>query len=162
MTATKVFLGIGSNIDRDKAIIKSINLLREAFGQLDISPVFESEAVGFSGNNFYNLVVSFTTLLSLDQVIDIYKDIEDQCGRERTGPKFSARKLDIDPLLYDDLICDQPVQLPRDEILANAYVLWPLSIIAPDQLHPITRRSFAEHWKNYDKKQKLWQVEMSF
>lgn len=158
MTTTKVFLGIGSNIDRKNAIKKSIKLLQKAFGRLDISPVFESEAVGFSGDNFYNLVVSFSTLLSLDQVIDIYKDIEDLCGRDRTGPKFSARSLDIDPLLFGDLICKKPVQLPRDEILGNAYVLWPLSIIAPNQRHPVTGLSFAEHWQSYDKQQKLWQI----
>ena len=156
---TKVFLGIGSNIDRDNSIKKALADLQDEFGDLDISPTFESEAVGFSGDNFYNLVVSFSTELSLKDVIKIYKDIEDQSGRDRTVPKFSARILDIDPLLYGDLICEIPVQLPRDEIIENAYVLWPLSIMAPDHIHPESGLSFAEHWQNYDKQQKLWQVE---
>ena len=162
MTMVKVFLGIGSNIDRENAIIKAITLLQDEFCELDISPVFESEAVGFSGDNFYNLVVSFTTTLPLLKIIEIYKDIEDQLGRDRSGPKFSARALDIDPLLYGDLISTRPVQLPRDEVLANAYVLWPLSIIAPDKIHPETGISMAEHWQNYEGNQKLWQVEIEF
>ena len=158
MSVTKVFLGIGSNIDRIRAISTALVLLQQAFGKLDISPTFESEAVGFSGDNFYNLVVSFSTSLPLVEIVKIYKSIEDESGRNRSDPKFSARTLDIDPLLYGDLICNSPVQLPRDEILKNAYVLWPLSIMAPAYIHPETGLSFAEHWKIYSKEQKLWKV----
>ena len=162
MAMVKVFLGLGSNIDRENAIVNALTLLQDEFCELDISPVFESEAVGFSGDNFYNLVVSFVTSLSLQEVINIYKKIEDQLGRDRSGPKFSSRTLDIDPLLYGDLVCSKPVQLPRDEILENAYVLWPLSIIAANQLHPETGLSFTEHWEKYDCQQNLWQVDIAF
>jgi 2-amino-4-hydroxy-6-hydroxymethyldihydropteridine diphosphokinase len=158
MSDTKVFLGIGSNIDRTRAISSALSLLHKAFGKLDISPTFESEAVGFCGDNFYNLVVSFSTSQSLAEIVKVYKSIEDGSGRNRSDPKFSARTLDIDPLLYGDLICNSPVQLPRDEILKNAYVLWPLSIIAPESIHPETGLSFAEHWKQYTNEQKLWKV----
>ena len=159
---TQVFLGIGSNIDKENAIPQALLLLEKQFGELVISPTFESESVGFAGDNFYNLVVSFNTDVSLQEVVSTYKDIEDQLGRDRSGPKFSARSLDIDPLLYGDLICDEPVQLPRGEVLENAYVLWPLSIIAPDHKHPLTGRSYIDHWKSYDNDQKLWQVETSW
>jgi len=162
MTTQKVFLGIGSNIDRENAIAEALSLLSNYFGELVISPTFESESVGFLGDNFYNLVVAFSTSNTLQQVVDVYKAIEDKLGRDRSGVKFSARTLDIDPLLYGDLICEQPAQLPRDEILENAYVLWPLSLIAPDQLHPETGISFAKHWQDYDKNQKLWQVTTSW
>ncbi len=155
----KVFLGIGSNIDKETAIYKALTLLDKAFGTLQISPVFESEAVGFDGENFYNLVVSFETTLQLSQIIDIYKEIEDKLGRDRSGPKFSARTLDIDPLLYGDNVSNQPIILPREEILENAFVLWPLSLIAPTQKHPLTGKSFAEHWVNYEKQQNLWQID---
>ena len=156
---TQVFLGIGSNIDKEKAIPQALELLEKEFGELVISPTFESESVGFAGDNFYNLVVSFYTDFSLQEVVASYKNIEDQLGRDRSGPKFSARSLDIDPLLYGDLICDEPVELPRGEVLENAYVLWPLSIIAPDHKHPLTGRSYSEHWDDYDNEQKLWQVD---
>jgi len=159
MSKTTVFLGIGSNIDRTQAISTALNFLQKALGKLDISPTFESEAVGFSGDNFYNLVVSFSTSLPLVEIVKIYKKIEDDSGRDRSDPKFSARTIDIDPLLYGDLICSKPVQLPRDEILNNAYVLWPLSIIAPEHIHPETGLSFAEHWTKYNNSQKLWKVD---
>ncbi len=155
----KVFLGIGSNIDKEMAIYKALTLLDKAFGTLQISPVFESEAIGFDGNNFYNLVVSFETTLQLSQIIVIYKEIEDKSGRDRSGPKFSARTLDIDLLLYGDEVFNQPIILPREEILENAFVLWPLSLIAPTEKHPLTGKSYAEHWENYEKQQKLWQID---
>ncbi|MCP3673091.1 MAG: 2-amino-4-hydroxy-6-hydroxymethyldihydropteridine diphosphokinase [Gammaproteobacteria bacterium] len=159
---TQVFLGIGSNIDKENAIPEALVILENQFGKLVISPTFESESVGFNGDNFYNLVVSFYTAFSLQEVVSRYKAIEDQLGRDRSGPKFSARSLDIDPLLYGDLICDEPVELPRGEVLENAYVLWPLSILAPDHKHPLTGRSFSDHWQSYDNNQKLWQVETSW
>lgn len=159
MKETEVFLGFGSNIDKENAIAQAIALLRQSFTDITVSPTFESESIGFSGDNFYNLVVSFSTTKSLEEVVSIYKVIEDASGRDRSNPKFSARTMDIDPLLYGDLICDKPVSLPRDEILENAYVLWPLSIIAPKMKHPETGISFEQHWKEYDKQQQLWQVE---
>ncbi|MCP3667825.1 MAG: 2-amino-4-hydroxy-6-hydroxymethyldihydropteridine diphosphokinase, partial [Gammaproteobacteria bacterium] len=76
-----------------------------------------------------------------------------------SGPKFSARTLDIDPLLYGDNVSNQPIILPREEILENAFVLWPLSLIAPTLKHPLTGKSFAEHWVNYEKQQNLWQID---
>jgi 2-amino-4-hydroxy-6-hydroxymethyldihydropteridine diphosphokinase len=159
MNVTKVFLGIGSNIDRSRAISTALVHLQQNFGELYISPTFESEAVGFNGDNFYNLVVSFSTSISLEDIVKIYKSIEDKSGRDRSEPKFSARTLDIDPLLYGDLICNSPVQLPRDEILENAFVLLPLSIMAPEYIHPVTGLSFAELWKKYPNEQKLWQID---
>jgi len=155
----KVFLGIGSNIDKENAIYRALTLLDKAFGTLKMSPVFESEAVGFDGENFYNLVVSFETTQKLSQIIAIYKEIEDKLGRDRSGPKFSARSLDIDPLLFGNKISNEPVALPREEILENAFVLLPLSLIAPTYKHPITGKSFAEHWESYEKQQKLWQID---
>jgi len=158
-SSQKVFLGIGSNIDKENAIYRALTLLDKAFGTLLVSPVFESEAVGFDGENFYNLVISFETSIALSEIILIYKEIEDKLGRDRSGPKFSARTLDIDPLLYGDKVIKEPVILPREEILENAFVLWPLSLIAPTEKHPLTGKSFAEHWNNYEKQQKLWQVD---
>ncbi len=160
LTNTRVFLGIGSNIDKENAIRNGLMQLENTFGNLEVSPVYESKAVGFEGENFYNLVVSFNTTLSLEQIVEIYRDIEDQAGRDRSGPKFSPRSLDIDPLLYGDMVCNEPVILPRDEILENAYVLLPLSELVPDLIHPVTGLSYAEHWNQYDKSQKLWQVDL--
>jgi len=156
---TDLYLGLGSNVNREGCISQALDLLKQTFGSLNISPTFESESVGFDGDNFYNLVVHAETELSLEQVIKTYRSIEDKCGRDRTGPKFGARTLDIDLLLYGDLICTQPIELPRDEILENAYVLWPLAIMTPDLKHPQTGKNYRDHWQEYAKLQKLWRVE---
>jgi 2-amino-4-hydroxy-6-hydroxymethyldihydropteridine diphosphokinase len=153
-----IYISVGSNINRDYHIRQGIKALQQQLGKLQISSVYESEAVGFSGDNFYNLVVGANTLLSITECKALFKRIEDQYGRDRTADRFSGRTLDLDLLTYDALICQQPVQLPRAEITENAFVLWPLAEIAPQQIHPITQLTYAELWRNYAKTQKLWPV----
>ena len=157
---THILLGLGSNISRTETLSKALSLLAEKYGEIKISPTFESEAVGFDGDNFYNLVVAAETDQTLEDVIATYRQIEDVCGRVRTGPKFGPRKLDIDLLMYGDLVCQDPIELPRDEILINAYVLWPLALLEPDTKHPIAGLSYSELWLNYDNKQALWQIDV--
>lgn len=156
---SQIYISIGSNIDRNHHISASLHALEQSFGQLDISSIFESEAVGFSGENFYNLVVGAQTELSMPIVVEILKKIEDENGRVRSGERFSARTLDLDLLTYDDLIAEQPAQIPRDEITKNAFVLWPLAEIAPNKVLPGSDKTYQQLWQAYDqKKQKLWTV----
>jgi len=67
-------------------------------------------------------------------------------------------------LLYDDLILDEDkLQVPRDEILERAFVLWPLAEVAPDLLHPKIQKTYTELWQNFDKnKEKLEPIEFDF
>lgn len=157
----QVFVSIGSNIEREYYISQAINALQEAFGSLTLSTVYESHSVGFDGDNFYNLVAGFDTGMPLEQLSPLLKRIEDDNGRCRKGPKFSGRTLDIDILTYDELVGDiSGVQLPRDEIAKNAFVLLPLSEIAPLETHPELGMSYDEMWQVYDKtQQKLWPVD---
>ena len=158
----EVFLSIGSNIDREKYIRAGIEALRESFGELQLSSIYESEAVGFDGDNFYNLVVKVTTDKPVGALLAKLRFIEDANGRVRGGERFSARTLDIDILTYDN-VCGEidGVQLPRDEILTNAFVLWPLAEIAPDASHPCVKKTYLQLWDGFDKSsQKLWSVEI--
>nr|WP_221192032.1 2-amino-4-hydroxy-6-hydroxymethyldihydropteridine diphosphokinase [Microbulbifer rhizosphaerae] len=154
-------MSLGSNIDRERHIRAGLTALAARFGELQISRVFESEAVGFEGDNFYNLVVGIHTDLPVGQLALRLREIEDANGRLRSGPKFSARTLDIDILTYDDLSGTvDGVKLPRAEIEKNAFVLQPLAELAPEVVHPLTDKTFARMWAEYDKsKQKLWPVE---
>lgn len=158
----RVYLSLGSNIERHKHIRNALQALSGLYGQLALSNVYESEAVGFEGDNFYNLVVGFDTDLSVAELQTQIKQIEDDNGRLRDGPKFSARTLDIDILTYGDFTgVDSGVQLPRDEITKNAFVLLPLSEIAAEELHPELGLSYQELWLQYDKsKQKLWAIQL--
>ena len=157
----KVYVSIGSNIDRDVYINNALTSLQTNFGHLVISSVYESEAVGFTGDNFYNLVAGLETELSVGDLSTLLKNIEDQNDRCRKGPRFSGRTLDIDILTYDQLTGDHDgVQLPRDEITKNAFVLWPLAEIAGQDLHPVSLISYEQLWADYEKdSQQLWSVE---
>lgn len=159
-----VYLSLGSNIDRNKHLSAGLDALVEAFGDLKMSQVYESEAVGFDGDNFYNLVAAIETELSVGELALKLRDIEDENGRLRSGPKFSARTLDIDILTYDDLTGEvDGVKLPRGEILKNAFVLLPMSELAPDTLHPVTGKTYLQLWDEYDQSsQKLWPVEFDW
>ncbi|MBY6190077.1 2-amino-4-hydroxy-6-hydroxymethyldihydropteridine diphosphokinase [Microbulbifer agarilyticus] len=159
-----VYLSLGSNIDREKHLCAAMDALVEAFGDLKMSQVYESEAVGFEGDNFYNLVAAIDTDLSVGELALRLRDIEDANGRVRSGPKFSARTLDIDILTYDDVAGDvDGVALPRDEILKNAFVLLPLSEVAPTEVHPVQGKTYQQLWEEYDQtSQKLWAVEFDW
>ena len=148
----RVYISIGSNIERDKNILASLQALEQQFGRLTISSIYESEPVGFTGDTFYNLVVGFNSELEVKDVAKQLRQIELDNGRTRDCQKFSARTLDLDLLLYDDLILnDGRLQIPRDEIEHYAFVLEPLAEIAPTLKHPISHLSYAELWEKFDK-----------
>lgn len=146
-----VYISIGSNVDRDQNIRSALDMLRTEFGELEQSRVYETAAVGFEGQAFYNLVVGFETMQEPVSLVEILREIENDHGRVRQGKKFSDRTLDLDLLLYDDEIIDEgKLQIPRDEILKYAFVLGPLAEIAGDKLHPVERQSYQVLWDNFD------------
>ena len=156
----EVYLSIGSNIDRENNIAAGLKALRTLLGTLKCSQIYESEAVGFNGENFYNLVVSAFTDLSIRDLAKELHAIEDKCLRKRNGPKFASRTLDIDILLYDDFIGESDgIVLPREEITQHAFVLLPLSELAPNLNHPRLNATYAQLWDEFDKeRQKLWPI----
>lgn len=146
------YISIGSNIDRASNIASSLRSLEKHFGQLHRSNLYETESVGFSGDPFYNLVVSFNSDLEVKSVAKILKKIELSHGRLQDSKKFSSRTLDLDLLLYGDaIISDGRLQLPRDEINYYAFVLEPLAEIAPQLIHPLMHKTYSELWEEFDK-----------
>jgi 2-amino-4-hydroxy-6-hydroxymethyldihydropteridine diphosphokinase len=156
-----IYISIGSNIDPRAYVSMALQDLRECFAEMQQSSLYESQAVGFDGDNFLNLVVSARTHKSIREVVDCLHEIEARHGRDRSGPKFSSRTLDLDLLLYDDVICKRDgIHVPREEILFNAFVLYPLAEIAPELIHPTERQSMAQLWRQFDKaKQVIWKVD---
>ena len=128
-----IYLSLGSNIERRLNIGAALDALAENFGELVISSVYESEAVGFEGDSFYNLVVGINSDVAVGDISKTLKQIEDTNGRDRSGPKFGPRNLDIDILTVDGVAGQiDGIALPRDEVLKNAFVLLPLAEVAPD------------------------------
>jgi 2-amino-4-hydroxy-6-hydroxymethyldihydropteridine diphosphokinase len=154
------FVSIGSNVEREHYVKAGLVALEKAFGELTLSSLFACEAVGFEGPEFYNMVISAKTSLTIDSVVTTLKAIEVDHGRAIDAKKFSPRTLDLDLLLFDDLMLETPAQIPRHEITENAFVLWPLSEIAPKLEHPILKINYQALWLAYDKShQKLAKVD---
>ncbi len=146
------YISIGSNIEREKNIRSSLISLKNQFGELIISSVYESEAVGFTGDVFYNLIVGFKSKLDVKIIAKQLREIELIHGRTQDSQKFSARTLDLDLILYGDLIIHEGcLQIPRDEIKRYAFVLEPLAEIAANLQHPVSKRTYDDLWQAFDK-----------
>jgi 2-amino-4-hydroxy-6-hydroxymethyldihydropteridine diphosphokinase len=146
-----IYLGLGSNIAREQRIKAGLDALADVLGELRLSHVYESDSVGFCGDAFYNLVVGVKAAILLPDLIKLIKRIEDENGRDRTGPKFGPRSLDIDVLIYDDLVGEHAgITLPRDEITLNAYVLRPMAELAGETCLPGTRQTYLSLWRQFD------------
>ena len=101
------FLSLGSNINAEANIIFAIDQINKILTNTKYSSIHKTKAEGFEGDDFLNLVVAGDSELSFDKLNEKLKDIENESGRKRDVPKFSARTLDIDIIL----------QIDQDEIL---------------------------------------------
>jgi len=142
------WLSLGSNVNAETHIRAAIDELSTQFETIKLSPAYASTAVGFEGEDFINLVARVETDLSPMELRQYLRDLEDRYGRKRDVPKFSDRSLDVDILLYDDLVVLSPVlEIPRAEITKYAHVLKPLADLEPDLFHPTERCHMVEIWK---------------
>ena len=143
------WLGLGSNVDAESHIRAGIDELEDQFGSVSLSPAYTSISVGFDGDDFINLVARVETSMQPLELRQYLRDLEDRYDRKRDVPKFSDRSLDIDILLYDDLVLLSPLlEIPRAEILKFAHVLKPLADLEPDLVHPTELRSISDIWKS--------------
>jgi len=160
----EIYVSLGSNINQRHYIKAAVKALRNQYGSVTLSPVYESIAMGFAGDNFYNLVAQFNTIQTITDVTQQLTAIENANDRERNGPRFGPRTLDIDLLLYDDLIINNDqLQLPRKEIAKYAFVLRPLTDIASQRIDPVLKKTYQELWEKLDTtNQPLWQIPFDF
>jgi len=157
----QVYLSVGSNEEPRKHVAMALEAINALFSPIEFSSVYESVAVGFEGDNFFNLVVGFETELPLTELDERLDQIEQDCGRKRGGERFASRTMDLDLLVYGDHVChDEHWDIPRGEITRYAFVLKPLAELAPDFLHPESGLSFSQLWETSDfSGQDLWRVE---
>ncbi len=142
------YLSLGSNLDPARHLRAAIDALHARFGGIAVSCVYRFPAVGYDGQDFLNAAAAIRTELSPDALNAWLHALEDAHGRDRSGPRYSDRTLDIDIVLYDDLVAMGAgnLRIPRDE-LRHAFVLKPLAEIAPQAMHPLERRTVADLWR---------------
>jgi 2-amino-4-hydroxy-6-hydroxymethyldihydropteridine diphosphokinase len=146
-----VYVAAGSNIEPRKNLARAVAALAREFPGVRFSPWYQNTAAGFSGDDFINLVAGFDTQLSLADVLTRLHAIETACGRPRDAPRWAPRSMDLDVLLYGDLVCDEgAVKLPRPDLLKRAYMLGPLAVLAPQVVHPTAGATIGELWHRFD------------
>lgn len=150
----EVYISIGSNIEREHNVRGAVHDLRAHYGRVDLSPVYENPAEGFAGDPFYNLVARLHTDEEVETIARRLATIEQAHGRTRDTPRFSARTLDMDLLLYSDLVLNSPtLKLPRGEIRKYAFVLKPLYDLAPDFVLPDRGERVRDLWQQFAKQE---------
>lgn len=159
---SKAYLSLGSNREPERHLREAIAALRKHFGAIVLSPVYRTAAVGFEGGDFLNAAAIVDTALDPFALNAWLHALEDAHGRDRSGPRFGDRTLDIDIVLFDDLMLqgDGHLQIPRDE-LKHAFVLRPLAEIAPDVIVPGQPHTLAELWDAHrDRHRPMERVEL--
>jgi 2-amino-4-hydroxy-6-hydroxymethyldihydropteridine diphosphokinase len=147
----QVFVAAGSNVDPAENMLLATCELKRTFADIRFSPWYQNEAAGFEGSDFINLVATFTTELSVDELLLVLRGIETLCGRPREAPRWAPRSMDLDVLLYGDLVCKRPgLTLPRPDLLVRAYMLGPLFDLAPELRHPTAGVTIRELWRRFD------------
>jgi 2-amino-4-hydroxy-6-hydroxymethyldihydropteridine diphosphokinase len=148
---SEAYVAIGSNISPLENVAKAASELQRVFPSARFSSWYRNAAVGFKGEDFINGVVGFETDLPLGSVMEHLHAIEALCGRPRDAPRWAPRAMDLDVLLFDDLVCSEPtLKLPRPDLLKRPYMLGPLAEIAPQVVHPTAGLTIGELWRRFD------------
>lgn len=146
-----VYVAVGSNIEPERNLALASCELGREFPGVRFSPWYRNRAVGFEGEDFINFVAGFPTELSVHDVVERLHAIESLCGRPRDAPRWAPRSMDLDVLLYGDLVLNEPrLKLPRPDLLKRAFMLGPLAALAPELVHPTEKVTIGELWQRFD------------
>jgi 2-amino-4-hydroxy-6-hydroxymethyldihydropteridine diphosphokinase len=147
----RVYVAAGSNVEPERNLERACAEIAHGWHDAHFSRAYRNAAVGFDGPDFINLVCGFSAAQPLDSVIARLRAIETQCGRPRFAPKWASRTMDLDVLLYGDLVeKTAEYTLPRPDLLKRPYMLGPLAEIAPELVHPVAARSIGELWREFE------------
>jgi 2-amino-4-hydroxy-6-hydroxymethyldihydropteridine diphosphokinase len=138
----RAFVALGSNLgDREAALAFAVAELRASEGvEVEaLSPVYETDPVGGPPQERYlNAVVALRTALAPRALLERLLAIEARAGRERGPVRAAPRRLDLDLLLYDDLVLEEPgLVVPHPRLHERGFALEPLRDLAPDLVHPV-------------------------
>lgn len=139
------YVGLGSNINAKHNIKKALAVLEKNFGDLILSPAYENPAVGFKGDDFINVVVSFDTPLNAYALMDKLHSLEIELGTGEQAESYTPRAIDIDALALSDVVLQtEKFTLPRKCITKFAFVLKPLADIAGERTHPELGKTYSQ------------------
>ena len=144
---TRVALALGSNLYRQVSMTHAMLKLQKVLTDISCSDVYETVPLHAKGPDYYNAVIVGNTGLSLDALLAFTKNTEKEMGRgdwyDQYGNRLSIRCLDIDILLYGDVISEYP-ELPRTDIFKYSFVTVPLASLVPHLVPPGGNRSVTE------------------
>nr|WP_321382160.1 2-amino-4-hydroxy-6-hydroxymethyldihydropteridine diphosphokinase [uncultured Vibrio sp.] len=140
------YIGVGTNIDREQHAKVAYRELQQLGEDLLVSPIYECEPIGFSSQNFYNFVIALRTTLSLEELSHCLREIEFKWGREENAQKYQDRTLDLDIVLFGEIISKQKPELPRSDIYKYPFVTKPLYDLEPHLVIPGDGRTVADVW----------------
>lgn len=147
---TAVYVAAGSNVEPEKHLSVALRELAAVYGPLTLSPAYKNKAVGFEGADFINLVVGFATAQTVVEVRQQLQKIEAVCARPPDAAKWAPRTMDLDILLFGELVSNEPgFVIPRPDLVKRPYMLKPMADIAPEVRHPIVGKTMRELWENF-------------
>ena len=136
----QAFVAIGSNLDPAARMREAARALRQSFPDARFSRCYRNRAFGFEGPDFYNAVAGFSTTLPIEAL----------CGRARADPKWQPRRMDLDLLLYGDVVGTGPgYALPRRDLARRIYMLGPLAELAQEVLYPPSGPTIGQLWAQF-------------
>lgn len=149
----KVYIGLGTNLgDKEQNLRTAVHKIEERIGKIvSLSAFYATAPWGFTSDNaFLNAAVCAETSLPPLEILSITQSVEQEMGRthKSVNGEYKDRVIDIDLLLYDDLILDTPtLKLPHPLMQERAFVMEPLAEIAPDVLHPVLKKTMQELYR---------------
>ena len=157
------YLSLGSNQgNRLENLQNAISSIADKIGSvLKIASVYKTEAVGFSGEEFYNTVIKISTYLPPETLMQTLLSIENELGRTRLdNGEYSNRSIDLDILLFDDeIIFSKTLIVPHPRMLERKFVMVPLTEIARNTIHPIEKKHLYICLENCDDSSEISKIE---
>jgi 2-amino-4-hydroxy-6-hydroxymethyldihydropteridine diphosphokinase len=149
---TLAYVSGGSNLDAERNLVLAARALRARHPGARFSRCYRNKAVGFDGPDFINFVVELPVAGDPALLKGELECIETQCGRGRDAPKWAPRAMDLDILLFGELVQDVPgLVLPRPDLLRWAFMLGPLAELAPALRHPVAGATMGDLWQRFDR-----------
>lgn len=152
MSSVTAYVSGGSNVAPEASILRAARELKAAFPGARFSRCYRNQAIGFDGPDFINFAVAFPTTLAPPALKAELARIELLCGREPGARRWEPRPMDLDLLLYGDLVGEVAgIRLPRPSLLEWGFMLGPTAELAPDLVHPVAHRTLAALWQDFDR-----------